>query len=82
MEHKHIDPEPDCRYIIFNVEENDIDSAVVIESTDRYVRLQWDRTGEKRWYPWSYFEPLTRVDNKPGSGYHNLQIIEQLETPR
>lgn len=77
MEHKHIDPEPDCRYIIKNGISNEIDSATVIESTDRHVRLHWDGSNKKIWYRYEEFLPM------PDSGrYPVLRILEQLETPR
>lgn len=76
MDKPHIDPEPDRRYIIEDHEAGDcIDSAVVIEATDRYVRLRWDMSGLEQWYLWESFQP-------DGEEYPHLEITQQLETPR
>lgn len=76
MNHKHIDPEPDRRYII-RTSLLEIESATVIEATDRHIRLEWDGSGNKRWYRFEEFLPM------PDTGrYPALRILEQLETPR
>lgn len=76
MEHKHIDPEPDRRYIIRSGI-SEIDSATVIDATDRHVRLHWDGSGNKIWYRYEDFLPM------PDTGrYLFLQILEELETPQ
>lgn len=77
-EHKHIDPEPDRRYIIKNAD-GLIDSATVIEATDQNVRLKWDRDGSTQWYPYEQFQKSGGHD---WQSYRHLQILEQLETPR
>jgi len=76
MAHKHIDPEPDRRYIIRNFTDR-IDSAIVVESTDRHVRLHWEGSDKKIWYRYEEFLPM------PDTGKYPInQILEQLETPR
>jgi len=82
-EHKHIDPEPDRRYIILKPN-GKIDSAIVIDATDRYIRLQWEGNGAKKWHPWSWFQPvegivIKRIDVLYQGRYC---ILEQLEMPR
>ena len=67
---KHIDPEPDRRYII-SCTNGTLDSAVVIDATDWFIRLQWDGDGSKKWYSYDAFQVG-----------RELKILEQLETPR
>jgi len=77
MEHKHIDPEPDRRYII-QKSDGSIDSATVIDATDRYIRLRWDGNDTTSWHEYDAFQ-LSPMD---GMEYQRLKILEQLETPR
>lgn len=82
-EHKHIDPEPDRRYIIHRFKDGCTDSATVIEQTDHHVRLQWDQDGKKQWYGWAFFQPVSEPEKVPRhERYQHLRILEQLETPR
>ena len=74
--HKHIDPEPDRRYIIQKAD-GFKDSAVVIEATDRHVRLKWDGSSTTSWHEFEAFQPMP-----DGTTYQRLRILEQLETPR
>lgn len=69
MEHKHIDPEPDRRYLIHVL--GNIESAEVIEMTDQHVRLKWD-DGKVVWHKYSDFQPSP-------DRYLKLMILEQLE---
>jgi hypothetical protein len=74
MEYKHIDSEPDRRYL-FEDANGGLGSATVIEATDNAVRLQWDNARSGRaWYNYTDFQADL------GTGlYKDLRIIEQLE---
>lgn len=72
MKHKHIDPQPDHRYIIMTVE-GDYKSAVVINQTNNFVLLAWDFSEIKQWYSFYAFQIDACGD------YPDLCIMEEIE---
>ena len=69
---KHIDPEPDRRYLFRN-HYGTLVCGTVIEATDRYIRIQWN-AGMKEWYAHEMFQPYS-----DGTYTGRIQALEELQ---